>query len=348
MAGAKLQDVAKNAGVSLATASLALSGKGRISAEVRARVRETAAQLGYRSRPHVLAHNLGGRACVGILHHDGHAFEWNFIRPTLLELQRGMLQRGYFPIVIPMDPEKGAERALSLAAAWDVAGVFSVHYADEALFAELEQRGVSVVLINNSNFQDRFYSVCVDDFQGAYEGTTYLIGLGHRSIAFVEYERPELPAVVADRFVGYRKALEEAGLPFSAEQRITVSFMDLAVLTRRLETLFRGTGRPTAVFAHDDFLGVYVVEALRALGLRVPDDVSLLAPGDVLDYTLPFTPQITTMRINTTLLGRIAADLLVDRINRGHEDVHVLKVKEQLVRRQSCRSLQPPEKEGQA
>ena len=65
--------------------------------------------------------------------------------------------------------------------------------------------------------------------------------------------------------------------------------------------------------------------------LRCPDDVSLVAPGDVLDYSLPLMPQITTMRINTMLLGRIAANLMFERMKNGHEEVHVLKVKEQLV-----------------
>jgi LacI family transcriptional regulator len=145
--------------------------------------------------------------------------------------------------------------------------------------------------------------------------------------------------VVADRFVGFRKALEENRLPFSPEQRITIPFMDEKRLARRLASLFGRPGRPTAVFAHDDYLGMYVVAALKGLGLSVPQDVSLLAPGDVLDYTLPFTPQITTMRINTSLLGRIAADLMLDRVKRGHEDVRVIKVKEQLVKRASCRKL---------
>jgi DNA-binding LacI/PurR family transcriptional regulator len=67
--------------------------------------------------------------------------------------------------------------------------------------------------------------------------------------------------------------------------------------------------------------------------------VSLVAPGDVLDYSLPLMPQITTMRIDTTLLGKIAANLMFDRMRNTDSDVHVLKVKEQLVRRASCRQL---------
>ncbi len=67
--------------------------------------------------------------------------------------------------------------------------------------------------------------------------------------------------------------------------------------------------------------------------------MSLVAPGDVLDYSLPLMPQITTMRIDTALLGKIAANLLFDRMRTADAGVHVLKVKEQLVRRGSCLQL---------
>ena len=115
--------------------------------------------------------------------------------------------------------------------------------------------------------------------------------------------------------------------------------MDAKRLKKRLEALFARAERPTAIFAHDDYLGLFVIAALRELGLEVPADVSLVAPGDVLDYSLPLMPQITTMRIDTSLLGKIAADLMLDRMKSADTGVHVLKVKEQLVQRASCRHL---------
>ncbi len=339
MAGPRLTDVAKKAGVSVAAASMALSGKGRISAEARARVRAAAADLSYRtirSRRRATAH-----AVVGVVHAEDRAYEWNFVRPTLLELERGMLQGGCSPVLLPVSSRASAESVARLVFEAGVADLFVLQNAAAESLALLADRGVRLVVINNSGFQDRFHSVCVDDFQGAYEGTLSLLALGHRSIAFVEYERPESPAVVADRFIGFRKALEEKRVPFSAEQRITIPFMDEQRLARKLGALFtRRAARPTAVFAHDDYLGLYVIEALRGLGLAVPADVSLVAPGDVLDYGLPVTPQITTMRIDTALLGRTAANLMLDRMQREDDSVHVLKVKEQLVRRSSCRRLE--------
>ena len=338
MPGTKLQDVARKAGVSLATASLALSGKGRISAGVRVRVQEAAGDLGYRGK-----HDGQRRAAtrgtrIAILHAEDRQYEWNFVRPTLLELERAMHMREISPVMVPFNARTSPEHVLQLLSAVGASAVFAVQFSNEKVLAALEAGGVGVVVINNSQFQDRFHTVCVDDFQGAYEGTMSLLALGHASVAFVEYERPESPAVVADRFIGFRKALEEHHLAFSPERRITIPFLERKKLGRKLEGLFARPGRPTAIFAHDDYLGLYVIAALKELGLEVPRDVSLLAPGDVLDYSLPFMPQITTMRINTLLLGKIAADLMMDRLRADHDEVHVLKVKEQLVRRQSCAS----------
>jgi DNA-binding LacI/PurR family transcriptional regulator len=339
MSVTRLQDVAKKAGVSLATASLALSGKGRISAGARARVQESAGELGYRVKPAPDARAEGAGARIGILHAEDRDYEWNFIRPTIMELERAMHQKEYAPVVIPVGVKTGAEHFARLVTTAGACAVFALHCANEKVFAELEARGVPVVVINNSQFQDRFFSVCVDDFQGAYEGAVALISLGHRSIAFVEYERPDTPVVVADRFIGFRKALDEHHLSFSPEQRVTIPFMDTRRLEKKLGALFLRSHRPTAIFAHDDYLGLFVIAALAKLGLAVPKDVSLVAPGDVLDYSLPLMPQITTMKINTTLLGRIAANLMFDRIKNSHDDVHVLKVKEQLVVRESTRKL---------
>jgi LacI family transcriptional regulator len=333
----RLQDVAKKAEVSVATASLALSGKGRISEAARARVRAAADALGYRAGAPARGRTHG--TAIGILHAEDRTYEWNFVRPTIAELEHALLAKGLLPVLLPMDT--GADPALAVrrATGAGVGGVFAIQFSDAEMFTELTARGIAVVVINNSGLQDRFPTVCVDDFQGAYEGALHLLSLGHRSIAFVEYERPESPTVVADRFIGFKKAMDEHQVSFSPERRITVPFMDVKRLEKKLAALFGRAGRPTAIFAHDDYLGLYVIDALRRIGIEVPRDVSLVAPGDVLDYSLPLMPQITTMRIDTGLLGRLASTVMLERMTKRGTDAHVIKVKEQLVRRATCRSV---------
>ena len=142
---------------------------------------------------------------------------------------------------------------------------------------------------------------------------------------------------MADRFIGFQKAMDEFGIPFDASRRVTVPLDDRPALREGLRRLFSDGARTTALFIHDDYFAARVISELAGLGLKVPDDVSIMAPGDVLDYSDPFVPQITTMRINTALMGQISADLILNRMRRNPDDIHVLKIKQQLADRGSCK-----------
>jgi len=341
MSKPKLQNVAEEAKVSLTTASLALSGKGNISAAVRERVAEAAVKIGYRRRESRLRTESVATGTVTVLLpvDDMWAHIFYFIRPIIVEIERSLVQEGLSLVLLPTFSSSDAEEIVRKILASKAKAVFSIHYGNEKLFRSLEDEGIPVVVVMNNNFQDTLYSVCVDDFQGAYEGCLHLLRLGHTSIGYVDYPRPELPAVVVDRFFGFRKALEEYAVPFSPNLRLTTDLHEREALRAGLRTLFLLSQRPTALFAHDDYFAARVIAELSDLGIHVPADVSIIAPGDVLDYSEPFVPQITTMRINTALMGQISADLIVNRLRRNPEDIHVLKVKQQLVDRGSCRKI---------
>ena len=341
MSKPKLQNVAEEAKVSLTTASLALSGKGNISAAVRERVAEAAVKIGYRRRESRLRTESVATGTVTVLLpvDDMWAHIFYFIRPIIVEIERSLVQEGLSLVLLPTFSSSDAEDIVRKILASKAKAVFSIHYGNEKLFRSLEDEGIPVVVVMNNNFQDTLYSVCVDDFQGAYEGCLHLLRLGHTSIGYVDYPRPELPAVVVDRFFGFRKALEEYAVPFSPNLRLTTDLHEREALRAGLRTLFLLSERPTALFAHDDYFAARVIAELSDLGIHVPADVSIIAPGDVLDYSEPFVPQITTMRINTALMGQISADLIVNRLRRNPEDIHVLKVKQQLVDRGSCRKI---------
>jgi DNA-binding LacI/PurR family transcriptional regulator len=192
----------------------------------------------------------------------------------------------------------------------------------------------------NNNYQDSYFSICVDDFQGAYEGARHLLTLGHRRIDFVDSYRKDLPILSSDRYYGYRKALEEAGVQFRNDHRINCS---TEFTEKELEQSFSqslsGPDSPTALFCLDDEIAFRVWNALTRIGYTVPDNISILAPGDVLDYSKPYIPPITTMQIDMRYVGRLAVDMLSNRLKNEIGSVHVLKVKQQLVERGSCRAV---------
>lgn len=323
----------------MSTVSLSFSGRGRISQEVRERVFRVARQLGYRRQPSIAAAPAGSGRCIGILLHLDYDYLWNFFQPTITEMEANLSQAGYELVIIPISLGMSGGKVEEKIEAAGACAIFSLHYADRQLFDELERRGTPVIILHNCDYQDRFFSVAFDDLQGAYEATSYLIKLGHRRIAYVEYEHQALFAIKNDRFFGFKKAMDEFGLAFDESLRMTVDYRDLEQANRKLEGVFRTREKPTAIFVHDDYLALRVIEALKRMDLRMPDDVSIIAPGDVLVYTEPHVPQITTLRINTALIGRIASEMMLNRLRNRPDDIHVLRVKEQLVDRGSCRAI---------
>ena len=258
----------------------------------------------------------------------------------LAQIEHNLQRYGFRIVLIPIHYCESDQRIYDKIVQLGCRAVFSVHISRESLFTRLESEGIPLILIMNNGRQDQFFSICTDDFQGACEGTRHLLNLGHRRVDFVDVQRPELPILSTDRYFGYRKALDEQGIEPHGDQRITgrIDWME-ADWEDALEGALRCGDAPTALFCLDDEIALRVWNALGRIGRSVPGDISLLAPGDVLDYGKPYTPGITTMRIDMGYVGRLAVEMLMNRLNNAIETVHVLKVKQQLAERGSCRRL---------
>ncbi|MDA8426184.1 MAG: LacI family DNA-binding transcriptional regulator [Treponema sp.] len=337
----KLDDVAALAKVSLSTASLALSDQGRLSAGTRERVLEAARSLGYRRRQRRAQATAPETRDIAILFDIDP--EWatvlHLVRPIIHEFERTLRQVGFNTVLVPISRSETTYEILEKIRCTQAIGVATIHFAPPELIAMLESAGIPVVVIMNSNFQDRFYTVCVDDFQGAYEGTSYLVKCGHLRLGFIDCLRPDLPVLPIDRFFGFMKAIEEYHLEFDDSMRRRIPLEDDENALAAVGNLVRSHEDITAIFALDDDVAVRVVAMLRRLGVEVPGRISVLSPGDMLDYSLCYVPQITTMRIDTTYMGRIAGQMMHNRIAHNPQELHVLKVKQQLVRRGSVREI---------
>lgn len=332
----KLTDVAERAEVSPSTVSLVLNGKGKFSEEVRGKVRKAAGELGYLKN--VFASAMAARRVthIGILVHEDaeKAFEWYFIRQMIINIETIITSGGYFPVIVPISQRQESADILAKVVASGAGALFSIHFCRKDLFRMLEDRALPVVVVNNPELQEEFSTVCVDDFHGAYLGVNHLVSLGHRRIGYVDYPRPDQPAVQADRGIGYRKALDAAGIETGAELRVSVDLDDQADIQSRIAGLVASES-PTALFVHDDYLAAHVICALRELDIPVPVSISVIAPGDTLDYAQPYIPRITTMAIDTVLMGTLAGELMMKRLSGVLERPTVLKVSERLVDRGS-------------
>jgi LacI family transcriptional regulator len=333
-----LKDVANQANVSVTTASMALTDTGRISSKTKEKVLSTAKALGYQRKEKIEKKGSESVNIAFIVQIDYEwAFVWLFIQPIIRAFEEEIKKSGYNVILIPVSGQQTQDEIFNKILAVSPEAVISIHYGDEALFNRIEQINIPVIIMMNAGYQDKFASICVDDFQGAYEAGLYLIRLGHSRLAYVDIDRPNLPALSSDRFIGFKKAVDENDLTFFEAQIIRFKLGKINRLKKDLEDMFQSPKTaPTAIFCLDDDLAYRIILVLQEMKLSVPNDVSIIAPGDVLDYGRPQTFPITTMRIDTSYIGKLGAQMLINRLNNQPRELHVIKIKQQLVQRGSC------------
>lgn len=333
-----LKDVADAVGISVAAVSMVLSGKGKMSPAVSDKVRAIAKDMGYAKRASSAIPGNKRFKYVCILQREDFTYLWNFSLPFVFHLEELVIQMGYNPIIIHIQPNSTRKMLFKEILGARVGALFSIHYVDPKLFSELEEAGIPVIIINNCEYQTEFYSVLSDEVQGSFEATSRLVELGHRRIGYAEYRRPEYPSLVKERFFGFRRAVEEHQLRYSENDKITVELSDYDELKRRVRDIYASPDPPSAWVVHDDFFAAYLLEALRAIGKTIPKDISLIASGgDVLDYSLPFIPKIDTMQEDQRMMVSMAWSLLESRLQSPSDTVQVLKTKMPFVDRGSCR-----------
>ena len=275
----RLIDIARVAGVSVASVSHALRGTGRVSPQRREQIVRIAADLGYRENVHAVSLSRGRVTHVAVLINSDYekAFEWYFTRRILIGLEARLSERGVYSIIVPVSFSDRPDAVVEKVAASGAGAVVAIHYAVDPVVSALQGHGVPLVLVNNERFRGTVATVSSDDVGGAYVGTNHLFQRGCGHVAFVDYPKEDIPTVLNDRFVGYRRAIEERGGELERGDVIRVPLDDYCALRRAVENLFTRSPDIDGIFAHDDHVGAMLYSACAEIGRPVPRDVSLIA-----------------------------------------------------------------------
>jgi DNA-binding LacI/PurR family transcriptional regulator len=304
-----IRDVARHAGVSVATVSRVLNDLPIVRTEMRDRVQAAIAELGYRPSSTARSLSLGRSQAIGVVAPF-------FTTPSVVERLRGVSQtaggNGYGLMLFDVEtPEQRTDAFREFARHDRVDGllVISLPLYDEEVDA-LERDRLPVVMVDTGH--PRVPNVVIDDARGGELAAEHLLERGHRRIGFVG----DLPAnpfgftSSEQRRRGFRRALRRAGVePVPAFERLGRHGSDEA---HALATdLLGGDERPTAVFAASDTQAVGVLEAAQALGLRVPEDVAVIGFDDI-EMAAPLG--LTTVRQPLRESGAMGAHLLLAEI----------------------------------
>lgn len=315
--GGSIFDVAREAGVSRATAARALGGYGSVSEEARQRVEAAAERLGYSVNSVARSMVTGQTMTLGALIAD---VSNPFFARVIRGFTDGARDAGYDVVLVNTDETVETEiQGLKLLTEKRVDGILVAPASEEVgehLAAAIE-RGQALVQV------DRFVPgvdtdvVVVDNYESGHRAVRRVIDAGHRKIAAPILRtkgsdgQANLISTMLERHQGYRDAMAEAGLAVpeayqpSASGRAEVR----AVMTEMLS----GPDRPTAVFGLDDSFTLGIIDAVYACDLKIPEQVSIFGFDDT-EWTTVVRPPLSVIAQPAYDLGAAAAQALLRRI----------------------------------
>ena len=328
-----IRSVASEAGVSVSTVSNVLNGRhGQMTPETRERVLSAMERLGY--RPNLIAQSLvtNRTATIGLIISE---VTNSLYPPVTIGAEAACREAGYSLLLAAADDVDAERRAIELMRAKQVDALvlFSVSYlniTNDHVF-QAQASGTPVVAINRQLPPDAPLSaVWFDHFGGGRQATHHLIELGHTRIGHLA--GPSHRFTGQQRRRGYEAALGEAGIPFDPALVLEGDY-SFESGERLMAELWQQ--RPSAVFVGGDAMALGALRFLARAGVRVPDDLSLVAFGNP-DFVRYATPALTTVDLPVAAAGRAAVELALRRI-RMPEEREVRTLETTLLIRESTR-----------
>lgn len=319
-----LVQVAQVAGVTAATVSNVLRGRGKVGEETRRRVLAAVESLGY--RPNLMARALveGKPSTIALV---VSSIANPFYPEFALEVERAARKLGYFLLVCNTNDDPAQERAYLDAVGGALSQgviVMNADFVQLKALQELRQRGVPVVLCMWERPQEPppLPCVAVDLYQAGVLAAEHLLRLGHRSLGAVVGS--ELSGNHRWRLQGFVDTVERAGIELPADH-IRFGHDTIDDGRNAAHSLLATTPSITAVFATNDLPAFGVLQAAADLGLEVPRDLSVVGVTDI-QMAHQMRPALTTVAVPTEEAAALAVELLLSEISAQPGDAAPMRL----------------------
>ena len=330
-----IKDVARAAGVSVATVSRVQNRSALVKEATRLRVGEVATRLGY--SPHGAARSLitSRTSTLGVLLPDLYG---EFFSEVIRGIDQTAQRHGYHLLVSSSHDDRSAVEAALRSMRGRVDGLI-------VMWPEMDPRtvpplpaGFPIVLLSAPIEPADFDVITVANFEGARAMVRHLLALGHRRIAIINGVPGNADA--AERLRGYRAALVASGVAAGGLE-VAGDFTEASGF-RAVGELLQLAERPTAIFAANDAMAVGALSALREAGLRVPDDVALAGFDDI-PIARYLEPALSSVHVDICALGERATLRLLSAVRDKDRHKHRAEtVPTTLVLRRSCGAAVTP------
>lgn len=304
MTHATIRDVARLAGVSVASVSRALNGLSNVRPEMRARVEAAARELHFMPHAGARSLSLSKAHAVGVVLPDLHG---EFFSEVLRGIDSGAHARGYQLLLSNMrgDPETARQAFAAMRGRVDGLIVMAPTLSRAEIDGMIPP-STPAVFVNSVINPDRMM-VVVDNVAGAYAATRHLLDLGRRRILHIRGPVGNIDA--EEREIGYRRAVAEAANAGAAKV-VAGNFTEDSGACA-VQTLIEAGNEVEAIFAANDAMAFGAIRALGEAGRRVPDDVAIVGFDDV---PAARHTALTTMQVNMAEIGVRCAERVIDAI----------------------------------
>ena len=325
-----MRDVARHAGVSIATVSHVINETRPVSDELRDRVLDSMDHLGY--QPNTIARALRSKHSntIGLIVPDGR-------NPFFAEVAQGIeevsLEHEYSLILCDSGNDLGKVliHTKNLSAKRVDGIIFTTSGDDFEDINSLIEENIAVLVIDLDASPIAADAVLFDNFKGGRLAAQHLLELGHRRIACIT--GPSRQSLRRDREKGYSSALSDAGILEDGSLVREGDFQPSSGYNHALD-LLSGPDPPSAIFACNDLMAMGALRAAREVGLEVPAQLSIIGFDDI--YLSAFTtPTLSTIRLPKREMGRLAGQILLRRIQDHTRAVEQTIVDLELIVRES-------------
>lgn len=305
-------DIAREAGVSLKTASRALNNSPHVREEKKQAVLNAARKFNF--RPNISARQLASRRSYVITHFYDNV-NTDYVSRIYTGMQQACHRHGYYAVAETTDSTKKGyiRKTLEYVEAFNIDGLLLSPPTcdDPELIKELKKQGIKTVLISPQELKKDDYLVYVDEEKAAFEITEHIINLGHEKIAFLGALQTHKAAT--ERENGFRRAVEKHGLDVNANNVWTGDFSMESGHKAYFDIVKKVPGVSAIVAANDDMAMGVVMAALND-GKKVPDDISV-SGYDNSRFSSLFWPSLTTVSQPVVEMADHATNLLIRLIS---------------------------------
>jgi len=329
-----IKDLARMAGCSISTVSKALNGKPDVSKETRNRILKIAEA--YNFVPNAFGKGLK-RKCtenVGVIFcREERPLSGNPFYSKVLEGIEAELAINNYNLILYLPAKEEIAKLPKMLREKQVDGVILVGVFDQVFVERVKIMHIPAVLVDPKIFIGDLNQVLIDNEDGAFKATQYLISKGHTRIGFISGDLDRMS--FSQRYKGYQKALTYNKIEYD-DQLIQTGGLEKGY--EHVVQLMKLKDRPTAIFSTNDLNVIYGYKAINEMGLKIPDDVSIVGFDDI-ELAKMSSPPLTTVRVYKEELGSIAVRHLLEGINDQYKKPMTTIVPTKLIERESVKEL---------